>query len=158
MKKTITLLLTIASLVILPACHLPDGTFDPVKTETVKNALQGPLQETVTRIIKNSPQHSAQIGNYFRAVGSVFCKMRDTGTFDSTFLIAELDKATAGLQSGLDPLAITAKNTAIGLYTVFYAQRTRAELPPDKFAWNLADLFCKAINTGLKDAGQPGTP
>ena len=133
------------------------GVYDPVKTAAVKDSIQSPVQEAITRIIRNSPQHSDQIAGYFRAVGTVFCKMRDTGTFDSTFLLNEVDKATAGLQAGLDPLAITAKNTALALYTGFWGMRLRAELPADKFMWNVSDLFCKAIDVGLKDAGKPGT-
>lgn len=145
------------ALALLAGCQTA-GTYDPVKTSAVKSALQAPLQEVVTRVILNSPQQSDELAAYFRAVGTVFCRMRDSGTFDSTFLIAEIDKVTGGLQAGLDPLAITAKNTAIALYVIFYSQRTRAELPPDAFAWNLSDLFCKSINTGLRDAGKAGTP
>lgn len=155
--KTIIALCAAAILFVTAGCQT-GGQFDQVKTDSVKVALQIPVQETITRIIRNSPQHSDEIANYFRAVGTVFCKMRDSGQFDTTYLIAEVDKATAGLQAGLDPLAITAKNTALALYAIFYAQRTKADLPPDKFAWNLADLNCKAINTGLKDAGKAGTP
>ncbi|HEU4344043.1 MAG TPA: hypothetical protein VFU31_21010 [Candidatus Binatia bacterium] len=152
----------LASLLITAGCSTinPDTgqkVFDPIRTAQVKAALQAPVQETITRIIRNSPEHSDQIANYFRSAGNVFCKMRDTSRFEPQFLIAELEKATEGLQQGLDPLAITAKNTIIALYVVFYSQRQSADLSPEKFLWNTSDLFCNAINTGLKDAGKPGT-
>lgn len=127
--------------------------YDPVKTEHVKASIQAPVQEVITRIIRNSPEHSSEIASYFNSFRSVFCKMRDTGRFDSAYLLAEVDRTTMGLQSGLDPLVTTTKNTIVVLYTLFYSQRTVANLPQDKFMWNVSDLFCNAIGSGLADAG-----
>ena len=127
-----------ASLLVLPACKSTDPTtgekkFDPVKTEQVKAAIEPLVAGGVRRVIANSPQHADDIASYFRNLGTVFCKMRDSGQFSPDYLVAEADKATAPLQAKVDQYAIDLKNGVLSLYRIFYADRLRAELPPDKW-------------------------
>lgn len=150
----------VACVLWLTGCTIlnPDGTrtYDPVKSAQVVAALTVPVQETVRRVIVNSPQHSDEIAAYFRAVGNVFCRMEATGQFTPDQLIAEVEKATQPLQTKVDPLAITVKNTAVALYTIFYSQRHTAQLSPEKWPAHVAKLFCTAIDVGLTDAGKGG--
>lgn len=155
MNKLIPLLL--ASLLLSTGCKTTTGAYDPVRSAQVVAALKVPIQESVTRIIRNSPEHSDEIANYFRSIGNVACKMELTGLFTPEQLLTEIDKVTGPLQSKVPPLAITIKNTAVALFTIFYAERLRAELPPDKWPAHVAKLLCGAIDGGLKDAGKPGT-
>lgn len=138
----------------------PDGTvvFDPVKTQNVKDALQAPIERAAARIIVNSPQHSAEIAKYFAAVGLVFCEMKDSGQFDPTTLLAGLDRAlpaNVGSDETFQYL-LDFKSAAAALYKQFWNDRFRAELPPDQWPYQVADLFCASIDQALKDAGQPG--
>lgn len=138
----------------------PDGqpVYDPVRSAQVVAALRVPVQETVSRIILNSPQHSNEIATYFRAVGTVFCKIHDTGVFDPTAVLSEIDRVTGPLQKNVDPIAITLKNAAFALYAIFYAQKHSAELPADRWPAHVAELLCKSIDGGLQDAGKAGVP
>lgn len=128
--------------------------FDPLKTDAVKAALELPVKSAIRRAILNSPDHADEIADYFRQVATVFCKMSTTGTFDPLFLIAEVDKLV--IPKIPDPLILDAKDSLITLYRIFYSQRFTAELSPQEWPFHLADFFCTAINTALKDAGKPG--
>jgi len=132
------------------------GVYDPVKSSQVVAAIQVPVQSTLLRVLRKSPQHSDEIAAYIRAVGNVFCAASITGRFTPEQLIAEIEKVTQPLQSKVDPLVIDVKNAAVALYTIFYAQRHSAELSPEKWPAHVAKLLCSAIDTSLTDAGKPG--
>ena len=166
MKKLISLLL-LALCVSVTACRSTSidpvtgekvKVFDPIKTQQAKEIVEPILRIGTRRIILNNPDNAIQTGNYFRYAGGVFCYMKETGQLDPTSITAGLRDlipenylAKEDVQIGLD-----FKVSLEALYRQFYNQRLRAELPPDKWAYHVADLFCNAIDAGLRDAGQPG--
>jgi hypothetical protein len=129
--------------------------YDPVKTETVKAAVEIPIKSAVLRVLQNSPQNSDDIARYLREVGGAFCAVRDAKAFEPAALIQRLNSITA--PSVRDPLITDIKNVAVALYQIFYAQRHRADLPADGFALHLSDLLCRCFDQALRDAGKPGT-
>lgn len=153
--------LALATLLVLSACKTagPNGVpvYDPVRSAQVVAALTVPVQDTVNRVIRNSPQHSDEIANYIRLVGNALCQAKASGQLTPEQIISAVEAATAPLQAKADPLIITVKNTVVALYAIFYYQRHTAELPPDQWPAHVVGLFCDAINRGLKDAGKPGT-
>lgn len=139
-----------------PVTGQPVTAYDPVKTADVKAALEVPVKSVIRRIIKNSPQHSAEIAAYFRGCGLVLCNMAESGQVDPTSFVAGLERV---LPTGLGESAqeaIDAKNVLVALYKTYWNDRFRAELPPDQWPYHVADFFCTAIDGALKDAGQPG--
>jgi len=126
--------------------------FDPVKTEQVKATLEPIISGGIRRAIQHSPNHADQIAGYLHSAANVFCSMDTNGNFSVEYLVTELDKIVAPALG--DSYIIDLKNAAIALYRVNYAERFRAELPPDRWPRQVASLFCAAINQGLKDAGR----
>ena len=124
--------------------------FDPVKTETVK-AVAAPVVASAVRRVTTDEN-----ADYLRAGGAVFCAASRSGQLDPVFLIDALEAATVSRQARVDPLVIDAKNLLVALYKINFNDRFRAELPPDKWPKNVADVLCEAIDLGLKDAGRPG--
>lgn len=145
----------------LTGCTTTDPTtgekkFDPVKTQAAKDTIQPIAASSVRRVITNSPQHSDAIADYFRSIGTAFCKMEATGNFSPQQLVDAADAATAKLQAGVDPFVIDLKNAIVALYKLNFGARFNAELPPDKWPAFVASVFCQGISQGLKDAGKPG--
>ncbi len=134
----------------------PARVYDPVKTQQVKDAVAPVIGSIVRRVINNSPQHAAEIASYFHAVGAVFCSASQTGQLGPEQVLAALDAATSELQAGLDDEIIDGKNLLLALYKINYGDRFKAELPPDQWPKNVADVICESIDRGLKDAGKPG--
>jgi len=133
--------------------------YDPVKTQMVEDSLQPIISGGIRRVIRNSPQHAQDIGNYFRAIGGALCAMSASGEASPDVLIAAAEAATAKLQAGTDPYVIDIKNSVVALYKVLFSARFRAELPADQWPRHVCSLFCASINGALKDAGQaPATP
>ena len=128
--------------------------FDPVKTAQVKAAIEPVVAGAIRRVIKNSPQHSVEIGDYMRAVGYAFCTMRSQTNASPELLITMLDTLVAPKIQ--EDYIIDIKNAAVSIYKINYGQRFQAELPPDKWPYQVADLLCTSIDTGLKDSGLPG--
>lgn len=139
-----------------PVTGLPVKTYDPVKTQQVKDAVQPVLSSAVRRVLENNPTKKAEIAEYFKAVAAPFCVIGTTGVVDLTLLQASLESITAKYQGKVDPLAIDVKNSALSLFKVYYGDRFKAELPPDAWTRNIADLVCVSVDQGLKDAGLPG--
>lgn len=161
--KTKLLLLLAGLMLCFSACMTTDPVtrervYDQVKTDTVKAALKPVVSGSITAVLLNNPTKKEEYGAYFRSVGNVFCNMRVSGEFTPSFLIREVERLTLQLQSQAPPLVLVAKQSLIGLYEAFYAQKVRAELPPDKWPAHVADLFCDAIDTALKDSGLQGVP
>lgn len=155
MKKLFVCIVAAAA-VVVAGCRTTNSAgqsqYDPVKTEQVKAAVEVPLASLVRRAITDNPNKAAELGTYFRSLESVFCRMRDTGKFEPSYLISEVDKLTAPLIK--DDLAIDAKNLAVSLYRIFYADRNNAQLSAEKWPYHVSDTICNAIKQGLKDAGQ----
>lgn len=151
---------TIAVVVMLTGCKTTNSSgvkvFDPVKTEQVKAAVEPFVASIARRILLNNPKQAAEIGNYMRAVGGVFCDASSSGQLSPDQIITAIDGATANLQNGADPLVIDGKNLIITIYRIAYGERFKAELPADQWPKNVADVLCAAIDQGLKDAGQAG--
>ncbi len=144
----------LAPLLLLSGCQMRPGQSHPVSREQMQAALLPVGAGAVRRAILNSPEHADATADYARAVSEVFCGMSDTSQFDPTFLILALDTATANMQDGVDPLVIDAKNALIAIYRIAWADRYRAELPPEGWLKFTADFVCASIRQGLRDAGQ----
>lgn len=157
--RIVCAVLTIAAVCIFAGCRSTNPTtgqreYDPVKTEQVKAAIEPIAAGAIRRVLQNSPQHSDQIAGYLRSIGGIFCAMETNGNFSAEYLITEADKLTAPLLK--DNYVVDIKNAILALYRINYADRFKAELPPDKWPRHVASLFCASIDRGLKDAGKPG--
>lgn len=130
------------------------GKYDPVKTEQVKAAIHPVAAGAVRRVIQKHPAKAAEIADYFRSVGNIFCAMEANTNFTVAYLTAEVDRLVTPAIS--DSYVIDVKNALVALYRINYADRYRAELSPERWPVHVASVFCHAIDTGLKDAGQPG--
>lgn len=131
--------------------------FDQAKTEKVKAALSPLITGPIRRVLAKNPQHAAEISTYIRSVGEVFCLMDSEKKFSPEFLVDQLSKLTAPAVAGLnDELILSARDGVIALYKINYADRFNAELPPDKWPAQVANLMCNAINQALIDSKQPG--
>lgn len=159
------LIVTAAACIFIAGCYSGCKTanpttgvkeFDPVKTEKVKAAIEPIVSSAVRRVVASNPKHSDEIALYLRAVGGAVCSISDTGEASPETLIAAIDAATVNLQAGVDPEIIDGKNAIIAVYKILYADRFKAELPPDEWPKNVCDVICQAIDQGLKDAGKPG--
>jgi len=129
---------------------------DPVRLQQAKLAIEPAVSSVLRRVMLRSPQHVVEIGNYARAVGTVFCQMAANRNFSPAYLIAAADKATLDLQATAPPEIIDAKNAAIALYQIFLVDKLMVSLPRDQWQLAICQLFCESINQALKDAGQPG--
>jgi hypothetical protein len=131
--------------------------FDQAKTEKVKAAIAPLITGPIRRVLAKNPQHAAEISNYIRSVGEVFCLMDSQKKFSPEFLVDQLNKLTAPAIVGInDELILSARDAVIALYKINYADRFNAELPPDQWPAQVANLLCGAIDQALKDSGQPG--
>lgn len=157
--KSLILSICLASTLIFVNGCATNKPVDVVKVQQVKDAITPVAASAVRRVILNSPEHSDELAVYFRSLGSVFCAMSDTGEFSPVTLITAVDNATLPYQlqlQGDEQIAIDIKNAVVAVYKIYYGDRFKAELPPDSWVKNLADLLCDSINQGLKDAGKPG--
>lgn len=50
----------------------------------------------------------------------------------------------------------TARNALLATYKIAYAKRFNAELDPNEWPAVVADIFCNAIDTALRDSGRNG--
>lgn len=162
MKNQALLIISSLALLAFTGCKTANPTtgvqeFDPVKTEQVKAVITPVTSGIVRRVILNNPKNADEIGNYMRAVGGVFCSASETGKLGPEQIIEAMDSATLYLQGGVAPEIIDGKNLLIALYRINYGSRFTAELPPDQWPKNVADVICESIDQGLKDAGQTGT-
>jgi hypothetical protein len=174
MKRTINLFL-ILSILIAVGCATkqttstvtyPDGStvvvtntvkvVDPIKLNKVAQTLQPLLSTVITRAIRNSPEHSAQIANYVRALGTAFYYVRSSQRFSPAEVLSAVDGATAGLQANVPQDIIDAKNAALSLYNVLLDDKLTVEVPANGWPMAIVNAFYNAIDIGLKDAGQNG--
>jgi hypothetical protein len=129
---------------------------DPVRLQQIGDIIEPAASSALRRAIAHSPQHAAQIGVYARALGSVFCQMKASQTFDPVFLITAADAATAQLQDAATPEIIDGKNAAIAIYKIAVADRLTVDLPNNAWLSAVCGLFCDSITQALKDSGQAG--
>lgn len=159
--RTLLTAVVLAASLALVACKSTNPAtgkkeYDPVKTEQVKAAVEPILASGVRRVLANNPEHGDEIAGYMRSVGYVFLSASESGELGPEQIIEAADRATAGLQNGVDPAIIDGKNALIALYRILYGDRFKAELPPDKWPKHVADVIAQAVDQGLKDAGKPG--
>ena len=124
--------------------------YDPIKTAQVKASVE-PIVASVVRRVASEKNEV-----YIRAVGVAFCAVSTSGQLSPVTMMEIVDAATFNLQQGVDPTVIDAKNLLVALYKINYGDRFTAELPPDKWPKNVADVICNAIDQGLKDKGLAG--
>jgi hypothetical protein len=144
-------LVLLAALTLLTGCQTA-GQYDPVKTEQVRAAIEPIAAGAVRRIVLKDPAKAEATGNYFRQVGAVFCEMKASGNFSPETLIASLQ----GIQRPDNQDIADAIAVMVALYRIQWGNRFKAELPPDKWPYQIASFFCDAIDQGLRDAGQAG--
>lgn len=131
-------------------------TIDPVKLDQVKAAVEPAAASVLRRAILNSPQHSAEIGNYGRAVGQALCKAVAKQSITPAAILAAIDVATQGLQSNVPPEVIDGKNAALALYRILWDDKLTILLPDNQWPNAVLSVFCDSIDLALKDAGQLG--
>lgn len=140
----------------------PDGTtnvvkyVDPVKLQQAKDALEPAASSVLRRAIIRSPNHAKEIGDYARAVGTVFKQMVVNKNFTPEYLIDAANKATTKLQENAPAEVIDAKNAAIALYKIFLSDQVMVKIPDNQWQLAICQLFYESIDQALKDAGQAG--
>src|SRR5690606_31409201 len=113
------------------------GQFDPVKTEKVRASVK-PVVSTGIRVwLASEPNPAYRLAA--KGFADVICEMRDTNMFESKVLVQRLNAELIKHELINDLWAATAKDLIISQFEIFIADRVRADLPPDEFAWNLLD-------------------
>jgi hypothetical protein len=168
MKKTIMALLTVTMLALLAlpvavttGCKSPNGTnapttLDPAKVQQIADAVEPVMTVALRRAIANSPQHSAEIGNYARALGTVACDMQSGNNFSPSYLVDAVNKATAGLQAGVDPIILDVKDVIVAIYKIAYNDRMTWSLGTNIWPKAVCGAICDSVNQALLDSGLPG--
>lgn len=128
----------------------------PVTIQSATNHVTALIKESITRAIQTAPfEYEEAVAHYFRQVGNAFCNMAVSGDFTH----AGISKAADDIPSPMivDGYALDVKIMVLALYKVIYGDRLRSEIPPDRWLAQMSQVFCEAINAGLKDAGQTGS-
>ena len=143
-------LLSMALILAITGCatvnpNTGDREFDQVKTEKVKAIIKPQVASLVTLVVNNNPEAR----QYFELAAEQICLLRDTGeATPATFQVA-INSAFANWDRANRPGVVIGINGIIALLEINYANRLRADLPPEEFAWNLFDVICEGINQGL---------
>lgn len=160
---TLTMLAILATLpVVTTGCKTTTvgtnvvTTLDPVKVQQIADVVEPAASSVLRRAIANSPQHAAEIGNYARAVGGVFCKMTANNNFTVNYLVDAANQATAGLQTGVSQDIIDAKNAVIAIYKVAASDQLTWQLPDNLWLKTVANTICNSVNQALLDSHQAG--
>lgn len=127
----------------------------PVKLDVAKQVVQRIGIDAVCRAVQTTPiEYRDSVGEYFRKVGFQFCQMPTSGDFT----YSALEKAVNEIPSPLitDTYFLDVKSTLLSLYKLSYADRLRAEIPPNRWLEQISQVFCESISEGLKDAGKAG--
>jgi len=151
------------ALVVLTACTTTNPQTgakvpDKAKTEEVKAVAQGVVTFAITESLSQFPKDADTIALYARAAGGVFCDMKATKQFSPETLEASLFAlALPEIKDAETRKYITtARNAVVAAYKIAYAKRFNAELNVDEWPYAVADIFCAAIDQGLKDSGRTG--
>ena len=130
-------------------------TIDTNKLAEIQAVVEPLLSSAIRRVIANSPQHAAEIGNYVGAVGTVCCEMTASNNFAPTYLIDAINTATAGLQAGMDQDIIDGKNAVIAIYKIAFADQLTTSLGTNVWPQAVLGTLCDSINQALTDSGLP---
>ena len=128
---------------------------DPVRIQQAQAVIEPAAASVLRRAIQRSPQHAQEIGDYARAIGGIFCNMLANSNFSVEYVVDAANKATDRLTFKSDEV-LDAKNAAVALYKVFAADQLVWQLPDNQWLKSICGVFCNAIDTALKDAGQAG--
>lgn len=124
--------------------------FDPVKTMKVRAAIKPFVAASVARIVEKNPEANL----YFDQAASAICEMRDAGSVSFEQFRARI-MGIIDQHVRVDPLVRAGFVSLVSVFEFNYADRLNADLPPDKFTWNLLDVLCEGIRGGI---GAPPTP
>ena len=127
-----------------------------MRIKQAQAAIEPAVSSVLRRAIKNSPTHAQEIGDYSRAIGSVFCQMAAKNNFSVDYLVVAVDAATLKYQAVMNENILDAKNALVALYKIFAADQLTWQLPDNQWLKSICELFCNSIDTALKDAGQVG--
>jgi hypothetical protein len=161
MRHTIAIIAACAAFVFT-GCKTtnPDGTKvpDKAKTEAVKAAAKGVVSFGIAESIAQFPNDAENIAKYSAAAGAVFCDMKARSAFSPEVLEAGLFALVAPEVKDEEALRYlrAARGMLLTAYEMAYAQKWKAELKPDEWEMAIAEIFCDAIDRGLKDAGKAG--
>jgi len=131
-------------------------TIDPVKLDKVKSTVEPIAASVIRRAIANSPQHSAEIANYVRAVGSVCCRAVASGQVSPDSLLKAADAATQGLQANVSADINKKKNGLLAFYNVMFDYALTVQIPANGWPDAVLQIFCDSIDRALRDSGQTG--
>lgn len=149
----------LALVLVTSGCQTTTGEHDPVRTEHVASGVNlfvsSPISALLIQTKEKNPQKAEVKAAYLRSIGSVFCEIQRTKTFDPIALESKLNLIFTDLvKDDIEVLLI--KNGILGLYGTFFVVRTRAELPEDNWMTHVAGVFCTGIGRGLVDSGFEG--
>jgi hypothetical protein len=145
------ILLTILALLVLlmagcktvnPATGLRE--FDQIKTEKVRAALKPVVSSVVMGVVAKNPESNL----YFDQAASAICEMRDAKEVTPLLFRARL-MGIIDRQKDV-PLPVRIGFTSlIAIFEINFADRLKADLPPEKFTWNLMDVLCDGVRGGV---------
>lgn len=119
--------------------------YDPVKTAKVREIIKPVISEATYQGLKETPQ----LRIYFSQVRDVICAMRDKKQFDPEMLVASLNNVITTTGFVDNPWARIGLHSLTSMYRIYWVDRGRADLPEDKYLWNILDVMCDGINQGL---------
>lgn len=124
----------------------------PVTIQSATNHVTALIKESVTRAIQTAPfEYEDTVAGYFRQVGNAFCNMATSGDFTHAGISKTVDAIPSPMI--VDGYALDVKLMVMALYKVIYGDRLRSEITPDRWLAQMSQVFCGAINEGVKDAG-----
>lgn len=130
---------------------------DTNKLALVEQSVKTVGSAVFIKAIKNSPQHSVQIANYVRAIGSTFCQVQVSRQFSPATVFPALEAATAQFQADVPAEVIIAKNGIKTIYQILWNDWLTVAVPQDKWPAAVCQVICNLIDQSLTDAGLPGT-
>lgn len=160
-KRIFAFLVCAIALLSFTACstlnpNTGEREFDPVKTQSIKEATKPLVASLVRRGIVDIYEKDPNVLIYFQASAQTFCTMRDQKAFSVQVMRLSLERTLADTgifpNSKVDPLIIDVKNLIIAIYAVQYENRLRADLSEEEFLWNILDSMCQGFETGISDA------
>lgn len=144
------LLLPVLSLSLLTGCGTPTTPPDPVRIEQVK----GVLQQTVASTVLLGIQKDKKSEPYLKAVQEVFCDLAGKKMLSPSELTTALANSSADVFKTVE--GQIASNAIIGTYSIYFADRLRADVSERPYVQALMETLCIGINQGIaqaKDAG-----
>lgn len=118
--------------------------YDQVKTEQVKAIFKPIIAGGVASHVKSHPETKVILTE----IAAGICNLNESG-LTPTVLRAVVAQALQKYHVHVDPALVGTINGLIGVYELWYAQRTRADLPPESFVLHLGETLCDGITQGL---------